>query len=145
MKNEERIGKLKEKDYQRYFGVNKVIFEKMLEILNEEYEKKHIKGGRPSVLSILDKLVIMLQYYREYRTMDNIAFDYNTNKSTICDAIHWAESVLIKNENFHLPSKKKLKEDKTIEVIVVDATEIEIERPQKNKDNTTQEKRKNTL
>ena len=84
----------------------------------------------------------MLEYYREYRTMEHIAFDYDTNQSTICDAIHWSESVLIKSEKFHLPSKKRLKEDTSIEIIAVDATEIETERPKKNKSNITQEKRK---
>lgn len=83
MNNEKRIARLNEKDYQRYFGVSKITFEKMLEILERENEIKHQKGGRPSVLSVLDKLVIMLQYYRESRTMDNIAFDYGTNKSTV--------------------------------------------------------------
>ena len=116
----------------------------MLKVLNAEYEKGHRKGGRPSVLSVLDKLIIMLEYYREYRTMEHIAFDYDTNKSTVCDAIHWAESVLIKSEKFHLPSKKRLVEDTSVEIIVVDTTEIEIERPQKNRKNTIQVRKKDT-
>ena len=144
MDNKERISKLKEEEYQKYFGVKKEIFEKMLEVLNDEYAEKHKKGGRPSVLSVLDKLVIMLQYYREYRSMDNIAFDYKTNKSTVYYAITWAEETLVKNDTFHLPSRKKLLEDKTIENVVVDATEIEIERPQKNKRSTIRARKKGT-
>ncbi len=142
MDNQKRIEKLKEKDYQKYFGVNKATFDKMLKILEEADRYKRIKGGRPSVLSVLDKLVIMLQYYREYRTMDNIAFDYQTNKSTIYYAIKWAEDTLIKNKAFHLPSRKKLLEDTSIEIIVVDATEVEIERPQKNRKNIIRERKK---
>ena len=142
MDNQKRLKKLKEKEYQKYFGVNKTTFDKMLEILEEEDRYKRRKGGRPSVLSVLDKLVIMLQYYREYRTMNNIAFDYGTNKSTIYYAIKWAEETLIKNKTFHLPSRKKLLEDTSIEIIVVDATEVEIERPQKNRKNTIRERKK---
>lgn len=142
MDNQKRIEKLKEKDYQKYFGVNKATFDKMLEILEEADRYKRIKGGRPSVLSVLDKLVIMLQYYREYRTMDNIAFDYQTNKSTVYYAIKWAEDTLIKHKTFHLPSRKKLLEDTSIEIIVVDATEVEIERPQKNRKNIIRERKK---
>ena len=142
MDNQKRIEKLKEKDYQKYFGVNKATFDKMLKILEEADRYKRIKGGRPSVLSVPDKLVIMLQYYREYRTMDNIAFDYQTNKSTIYYAIKWAEDTLIKNKAFHLPSRKKLLEDTSIEIIVVDATEVEIERPQKNRKNIIRERKK---
>lgn len=144
MNNEKRIKKLKENKYQELFGVKKETFDEMLKVLNAEYEKGHRKGGRPSVLSVLDKLIIMLEYYREYRTMEHIAFDYDTNKSTVCDAIHWAESVLIKSEKFHLPSKKRLVEDTSVEIIVVDTTEIEIERPQKNRKNTIQVRKKDT-
>lgn len=144
MDNEKRLKKLKEKDYQKYFGVNKVTFDKMLEILEAEDRYKRRKGGRPSVLSVLDKLVIMLQYYREYRTMDNIAFEYGTNKSTVYYAIKWAEETLIKDKAFHLPSRKKLLEDTSAEIIVVDATEVEIERPQKNRKNTIRGRKKDT-
>ena len=142
MKNEKRIKKLKENKYQELFGVKKETFDEMLNILNAEYEKRHRKGGRPPVLSVLDKLIIMLEYYREYRTMEHIAFDYDTNKSTICDAIHWTESVLINSEKFHLPSKKRLVEDTSVEIIVVDATEIEIKCPQKNRKNIIQARKK---
>ena len=134
MDNEKRIKELKEKDYQKYFGVTKATFDKMLEILEREYTNRHKNGGRPSILSVWDKLVIMLQYYREYRTMDNIAFDYGTNKSTVYYAIKWAEETLIKDKAFHLPSRKKMLEDTSIEVIAVDATECEIERPKKTKE-----------
>lgn len=144
MDNEKRLKKLKEEDYQKYFGVNKATFDKMLEILEAEDRYKRRKGGRPSVLSVLDKLVIMLQYYREYRTMDNIAFEYGTNKSTVYYAIKWTEETLIKDKAFHLPSRKKLLEDTSIEIIVVDATEVEIERPQKNRKNTIRGRKKDT-
>lgn len=42
-----------------------------------------------------------------------------------------------------LPNKRKLQQDDIdIEVLLVDATECEIERPKKNKKNGIQEKRK---
>ena len=37
MDNEKRITKLKEKDYQKYFGVTKETFETMYKILDELY------------------------------------------------------------------------------------------------------------
>ena len=144
MNNKERISKLKEKDYQKLFGVKKNTFEKMLEILEESYRKEHLRGGHPPKLSVLDKLVIMLGYYREYRTMENIAFDYNVSKSTICESIKWVENTLIKSRKFNLPSKRELVNNTTIEVVLVDATEIEIERPQKNSVNTTRIRKRNT-
>ena len=142
--NKERIEQLKEKEYQELFGVKKATFEKMLEVLNKQYQKDHKNGGKPPNLSILEKLVIMLCYYREYRTMQHIAFDYSVAKSTICESIKWVEQSLIKSGVFRLPSKKELHSNVSIEVILVDATEVEIERPQKNKDSIIQERRKNT-
>lgn len=57
----------------------------------------------------------------------------------------WVENILIKSEEFSLPKKKELVNDTDIEVVLVDATECEIERPKKNSKNTIQEKRKSTL
>ena len=60
MGNEKRVAKLKEKEYQKYFGVTKETFAIMYKILGEKYQEEHKWGGRPSVLSVLDKLVIFL-------------------------------------------------------------------------------------
>lgn len=144
--NKKRIENLKESEYQELFGVTKPTFYKLLEILEKAYKELHSRGGKPLKLSVLDKLVITLCYYREYRTMQHIAFDYCVVKSAICDTIHWVENVLIKEEEFHLPGKKKLLEnDQELEIVLIDATEHEIERPQKNKSNGIPAKRKSTL
>ena len=144
MNNEERIKKLKEDEYQELFGIKKPTFDKMLEILQSKHVELHKKGGRKPKLSVLDKLIIMLTYYRDYRTMNNIAFDYGVVKSTICDTVKWVENVLVKDGSFSLPKKRALQqEDLDVEVVLIDATECEIERPKKNKKNGIQAKRKN--
>ena len=56
----------------------------MLSILEDAYKRLHFKGGSPlKRLSVLDKLIITLEYYREYRTMRHIAFDYGVSKSMV--------------------------------------------------------------
>ena len=143
--NKERIENLKDSEYQELFGVKKRTFIKLLEILEKAYEELHKRGGKPPKLSVLDKLLITLCYYREYRTMQHIAFDYGVVKSAICDAIHWVESVLIKQEEFHLPGKKKLLEsNQTIEIVLIDVTEHEIERPKRGRKNGIPAKRRST-
>lgn len=144
MDNEARIAKLKVNDYQRIFGVTKSVFEKMLDALGKSYENEHRKGGHPCKLSLLDKLVIMLGYYRDYRTMENIAFDYGVSKSTIYESIRFVEDSLMKSHEFSLPSKKALIDNLDIDVVFVDATECEIERPKKNRKNTTPARKKDT-
>ena len=132
--------KLKDNEYQQIFGVQKSTFEAMLAILEETFEQLHKQGGRPPKLSVLDRLIITLGYYREYRTMAHIAFDYDISKSCISDAVKWVEDTLIKNGTFSLPSKRELlNSDTEIEIVIVDVTEQETERPKKNKRSPTPE------
>ena len=149
MDNKKRLKELKSEKYKAILGVEKETFEKMLEVLEEAYVEEHKgnvrKSGRKGKLSLLDKLVIMLGYYREYRTMENIAFDYGVAKSVICEAITWAESVLVKDENFHLPPKRTLQEnDCEMLIAIVDVTEQEIERPKKGAKNGIRARKKGT-
>jgi len=138
MDNITRISKLNDDEYQALFGVRKPTFEAMLAILEGAYEQLHKQGGRPPRLSVLDKLVVTLGYCREYRTMHHIGFDYGVSKSRISDAVKWVENTLLESRVFSLPSKHELlKSDTDIEIVIVDATEQETERPQKNKKNHT--------
>ncbi len=65
----------------------------------------------------------MLTYYREYRTMQHIAFDYGVSKSAICKSIQWIENTLIKSEKFKLQSKINLLNNDSIGVVIIDVTE----------------------
>ena len=136
MDNIARIAKLKEAEYKELFGIQKQTFDGLLAILKRVHEEEHKYGGRPPRLSVLDKLVITLSYYHDYRTMSNIAFDYDVSKSRISDAVKWVENTLIKDGTFALPSKRELIKAETDTIIaIVDVTECETERPKKNKKN----------
>jgi hypothetical protein len=140
MNNEKRIAELPEEKYQVLFGVRKPAFEAMLAILERAYKEMRKKGGRARKLSVLDMLVITLGYYHDYRTMENIAFDYGVHKQRISEAVAFVEQVLIKDGAFSLPSKRELvKSDTDVKVVIVDVTECETERPQKNSKNPTPE------
>jgi len=133
MDNIKRISKLKEEKYLVLFGVRKPTFEAMLTILETAYKEMRKKGGRERKLSVLDMLIIMLGYYHDYRTMENIAFDYGVHKQRICEAIAWVEQTLIKDGSFSLPSKRELlKDDTDVTIAIVDVTECETERPKKS-------------
>jgi hypothetical protein len=118
--------------FKRLYGVKPSTFEKMMAILQKEYDKMHKAGGAPPKLSVKDKLTVALKYLREYRTMESIGADYSVSKSTICESIQWVENTLAKDKTFKLPGKKVLNETSgAIEYIVVDATESPIQRPKK--------------
>ena len=108
MDNIRRIRELEEERYQVLFGVQKAIFDAMQSILERAYEEMRKRGGKKRKLSVLDMLIIMLGYDHDYRTMENIAFDYVVYKQRISEAVAWVEQFLIKDGTFSLPSKREL-------------------------------------
>ena len=86
----------------------------MLKALEEEYQKSRVKGGRPFYkLSVLDKLAILLIYYREYCSFQYLAFVYNVSRTAIFKSIQWVEKVLTHNRELKLPSKNELRREKS--------------------------------
>jgi hypothetical protein len=134
MDNKTRIANLPESKYHVVFGVCKPTFDAILAILERAYEEMRKKGGRSRKLSVLDMLVVWFAYYHDYRTMENIAFDYLCHKQRICEAVAWVELAIIRDGMFALPSKRELvKAGTDLIIAIVDATECETERPQKNR------------
>ena len=121
--------------FRRITGVTRTTFQKMVNILQGAYAEKHRRRGRTPKLSIEDLLLATLEYLREYRTYAHIAASYGIAESNIYRGIKWVENTLIQDGTFSLPGQKApLKSDMEYEVILVDATESPIERPQKSKD-----------
>lgn len=137
----ENIKGLKDADFKRLTGVTRRTFAKMLEVVQDGWRE----FGRPPTLSRADQLLMTLMYWREYRTQFHIGVTYGVSEATVCRTIQKVENVLIKSKQFHLPGKKVLQaSDLEIEVVLVDATEQPIERPQKDKAGITAAKRSGT-
>ena len=142
----ERIKGFKNERFRQVTGVNKKTFEAMLAALKIAYSEKHKRKGRHRALLIEDALLMMLEYYKEYRTFDCIAASYGISKSTVYETICWVESVLIRSGLFALDGKKALlNPDMEIEIVVVDTTEIPIERPKKGQRKYYSGKKNDTL
>lgn len=146
MEKYERLQKMKPTDFKRLVGVKKETFELMLEVCEEYHKVKKRKGGKPNTLSIADQLLLMLGYYREYRSMAHIAFDYEVSEATVSRVIQEMESVLMKSGKFSLPGKKALYEDggMELEYIIIDATECSVQRPKKGNTDATVERKSDT-
>ncbi len=133
----EIIAEYSNTQFRRITGVKRVTFQKMVEILQKAYAEKHRRRGRRPKLSIEELLLATLEYLREYRTYAHIAASYGVAESNIYRGIKWVENTLIQDGTFSLPGRKALlKSDMEYEVVLVDATESPIERPQKNKNDT---------
>ena len=101
--------------------------------------------GRPPELCLEDRLLMVLMYWREYRTYEHIGETYGVSEATVCRTVKAVEDVLIKDKRFHLPGKKALRQSDTVfEVVLIDATECRCERPKKNSGATTPARKKAT-
>ena len=140
------VNKLKDPEFKRVTGVSKDTFALMKEVVVKHYQKARAKGGRKKSLAPSDQILMMLEYYRQYRTYKEISIDYRVSESSTYYTIRKIEEILLQDNRFHLPSLKKTRptDKSSIDVIVVDVTESPCERPKKSKDNTTLVKRNDT-
>ena len=135
-----------ESKFRRITGVRIKTFEKMVELVKKKDKEKRKKGGRPNKLSVEDRVLMTLEYLREYRTYAHIGASYGLSESNSYSNIKNVENVLIKSKEFSLPGKKALlKSDNEFEVVLIDATETPIQRPKKNNIYSTREKRNYTV
>lgn len=137
-----KINHLNNEEFRRLTGIKRKTFDKMIEILNAAEKIKKVRGGKPNKVSMEDRLLMALEYLREYRTYFHISQSYGISESACFRNIRWIEDVLIKSKEFRLPGRKALlKSDNEFEVILIDATESPIERPKKNSAISTRERK----
>ena len=129
--------------FKRLTGVQPATFLDMCEAL-----EKHLpSGGRVPKLCVQDRLLLTLMYWREYRTQAHVAETYGLSESTVCRTIQAVEAALLRSGGFRLPGKKELLKkalaggDTQYQVVVMDATECPVERPQKSNAGATAARR----
>ena len=147
-----KIDKFKDIDeatFKRVVGVKSTTYKVMVEEYKKaeiERKKGHKIGGRKPKLCEEDRVLFMLEYYREYRTLKHMGIDYGISEGQASKVVMDVEIVLIKSGKFSLPSKRVLYDtNSTIEFISIDVTESKIQRPKKSKKSTIQERKSNIL
>ncbi|AMW78936.1 transposase [Acinetobacter sp. TGL-Y2] len=122
--------KLSDSQFKRYTGISWSTFYSMVEQLNMNIPAK----GRPPKLSLEDQVLLCLSYWREYQTLFHVATSYGVSEPTASRIVRHVEECLIQSKLFNLP--KALPEGGGIDwnVVIVDATEIPIQRPKKTKE-----------
>jgi len=129
----EKIKDMKDVEFKRLVGVKRHTFLNMLEVVQEAYDAEHkTKRGRKATLTVADMILLMLSYLRSYATFFETGVNFGVSESTAHRTTVWVENILITCGKFALPSKRVLiTETSKVEVILVDVTEQEIERPKK--------------
>jgi hypothetical protein len=134
-----------EETFRRLTGVRKRTFAEMAAVLESAEATRKKRGGKPNRLAVETRLRMTLEYWREYRTYLHIGHSYGVSESTAYRNIRWCEDVLIKSGAFTLPGKNALlKHERAYEVVLIDATETPVERPQKNSVGTTRARKNAT-
>lgn len=141
----EKVKNLKTAHFKRLCGVRPETFSQMVKIV-KTYFKLNKRTGRPRKLAIEDQVLMTLEYWREYRTYFHMGQTWGLHESTVYRIIREIENILIKSKEFRLTGKKQLrKSDISLEIVVVDVTEVSIERPKKNQKSYYSGKKKDIL
>lgn len=80
---------------KKYEAVNKI---EMIAIVKEVENKRTSRRGKPSHLSIEDRLLMALEYLREYRTYFHLGQSYGLIESACYRNCRWIEDTLIKRK-----------------------------------------------
>jgi hypothetical protein len=135
------LKRLDGKQFKRLTGVTKKVYKLMVKVI-EGYEVQKA-AGRKSKLSPEDKVLMTLQYLREYPSLLRLSIDWGIHESTAQRIVTKTEELLLKSKDFHLPGRKALRETQW-DIVIIDVAEMTMERPKKNSAATTQV-RKNVI
>jgi Helix-turn-helix of DDE superfamily endonuclease len=128
----EQLKHSKPSAFKRRSGVHPETFEQMVEILRPHLDRRGKRGGQAK-LSVEDQLLVVLEYWREYRTYFHIGSSWGLSESAVCRLVQKVEHLLLDSGQFRLPGKKQLyQKADDWDVVTVDVTERPIERPKKN-------------
>ncbi|MGO1160280.1 IS5 family transposase [Acinetobacter lwoffii] len=129
--------KLSDPQFKRYTGISWSTFYLMVEQLKMRVPAK----GRPAKLSLEDQVLLCLSYWREYRTLFHVATSYGVSEPTASRIVHHVEDCLIQSNLFNLPEGEGIDWN----IVIVDATEIPIQEPKKQKKSYSGKKKTHTF
>ena len=129
--------KLSETQFKRYTGISWSTFDLMVEQLKKDVATK----GRPPKLNIEDQTLLCLSYWREYRTLFHVATNYGISEPTASRIVRNVEDCLVQSKLFNLPKDFPEGEGIDWNVVIVDATEIPIQRTKKTEEKLKKKKK----
>ena len=123
---------LSREHFKRRFGIHRDTLKEMLRTLKPEWRATPKPGAKPK-LELEDRILVALEYWREYRTYFHISSSWGISEATVCRIVHWVEDSLMRSRRFRLPGKRRLVRGfGNPTVVVIDVTETPIERPKRH-------------
>ncbi len=116
--------------FRRLTGVRRSTFEDLVVVLFAAKCKQKAAGGKPNTLCIEDLLLMMLEYWREYRTYFHIGQTYGISESAAYRNIKWRENTLAKSKVFRLPGRKAVAASEPVfDIVLYQVSLITTDRP----------------
>ncbi|OOR87595.1 transposase family protein [Moraxella bovis] len=126
--NYEASTHLSDEKFKRLIGVKREVFNNILACLEQAQASIHQRGGRKLKIGMPNLLMATLQYFKEYRTYEQIAADFGIHESTLIRKSHWIEDTLSK-QGFAIATQTPTKDD----IAIVDVSEVRVNRSKKTK------------
>jgi hypothetical protein len=122
-----------EKKFARMSGLKRELFDLLVQKVSEQidaHRQRHPISfrGRKSTMSLEDKLLLMLMYYRNYHTYLTISEMFGISEGYANKIVHRVSKLVIKA--LPLGRKRKIGSEE-IKAVLIDASEQRIERPQR--------------
>lgn len=131
----ESIQHLSKETFRRSVGIERHLFNELVELLAQA-ERAKKKRGRPS-LSLENQLCLTLSYWREYRTFFHLGLTYGVHESNAHRIVNRVESRLAASGYLDLVKPTAQDKPPSAVSVILDASEVPIERPKKTKTPTT--------
>ena len=95
----EQFKHLKPSAFKRRCGIQPETFEQRVSLLRPDLDRRGKRGGQCK-LRVEDPLLLVLEYWREYRTQFHIATTWGLSESAVCRLIQKVETLLINSDQF---------------------------------------------
>lgn len=102
----QQLAGLNDGSFRRLTGVKRSTFKLMIEILTQADSAKQAVGGRKSKLCIEDRLLLALEYLREYRTYFHITKSSGLSESNGYKICRFVEDTLLRTNTFPCQAEK---------------------------------------
>ncbi|UNF61970.1 transposase family protein [Spiroplasma poulsonii] len=128
--NNNKFNTLNDREWLRLTGIKKSTFNKMLDILKVAEIEKFKKGGKTNKLSLENRLLMTLLYWREYQTYFHLGKSFDISGLIVIVILNWIEDIFkLKTLIFNNLLVKALINDYfNDKTIIIDATETPIQR-----------------
>lgn len=117
--------------FKRRFGVHRTTFKQLVKALKPYWRATPKPGAKPK-LALAERVLVCLEYWREYRSYFHIGSSWGVSEATVYRIVRWVEDHLMQCGQFRLAGKKQLVRGfGSPQTVVMDVTETPIERPKR--------------